>query len=100
MRPCATNTEDSSDAEAIGQMHKTLGFDADDRGATSIEYGLIARALSIGIIWGLSSLSDSFDDSMNDISGALEKRVAGSASNGHKGADPSIFKSTNVFLKR
>jgi Flp pilus assembly pilin Flp len=84
----------------LGRCIRHSGFGADDRGATSIEYGLIAGALSIGIIWGLSSLSDRFDDSMTDVSGALEKRVAGSGSNGHKGADPSIFKSTNVFVKR
>lgn len=47
-------------------------FLADERGATAIEYGLIAALLAIGMIAGLSAMGDSVDDKFADLSDNLD----------------------------
>lgn len=43
------------------------GFLADDDGATSIEYGVIAAIMGLGIVLSLQGVADGFNGVMNDV---------------------------------
>jgi pilus assembly protein Flp/PilA len=45
-----------------------LKFYTSKRGATAIEYGLIAGLVSIGIVAGLSVIGDSLTNTFNEVS--------------------------------
>ena len=47
-------------------------FCTDDRGATAIEYGLIASLIFLAIIAAVNLLSDEMTDMYNTISNAIE----------------------------
>lgn len=46
----------------------------DDRGATAIEYGLIAALIAVFMIAGLTAMGDSLNDKFADISATLDAR--------------------------
>jgi Flp pilus assembly pilin Flp len=62
-------------------------FRDDQRGGTSIEYGLIVAALSVGIIWSFSSISSMIDDTLGSASLSLSERAAGGGG-GQSGGKP------------
>ncbi len=49
---------------------------SDDKGATAIEYGLIAALIAVGIIVGAGALGTSLDDIFNDIGQRLDDEGA------------------------
>jgi pilus assembly protein Flp/PilA len=53
-------------------------FARDERGATSIEYGLIALLVAVGMLAGLRALGQSNESSWNDTSNKI-----GTAMNGN-----------------
>jgi Flp pilus assembly pilin Flp len=55
-------------------MTKTLlKFWACDRGATSIEYALIASIVSIGIIASLNAIAPLMQDNYNEVDSAFQQ---------------------------
>ena len=44
---------------------------SDDKGATAIEYGLIAALIAVGIIAGATLLGGNLDDIFNDIAALI-----------------------------
>ncbi len=57
-------------------------FDRDERGAVSIEYGLLVAALSVGIIWSFSSISGAIEDTLSTASLSLSERAGGNSGGG------------------
>jgi len=58
--------------EAIGQSrHKVLNFLNNDRGATAIEYALIATLICVAIMGALTLFADSMGNMFNDVSNAI-----------------------------
>ena len=49
-----------------------LGFLKDDRGATAIEYGLIAAGIAVAIIAVVQGLGTSLNTTFSSVSGALK----------------------------
>lgn len=47
-------------------------FRKDEKGATAIEYGLIAALISVVIIAALNVLGDSLNDTFASVSGAVD----------------------------
>lgn len=47
-------------------------FRKDEKGATAIEYGLIAALISVVIITALNTLGDSLDETFENVSTAVE----------------------------
>jgi len=52
-------------------------FARDDRGATAIEYGLIAAIIGLGIIAGATVVTGSLNDTFTGISDAFDTILAG-----------------------
>jgi pilus assembly protein Flp/PilA len=52
-------------------------FARDERGATSIEYGLIAVLIAVGMLAGLRALGQSNESSWNDSSSKLVNAMQG-----------------------
>ena len=52
-------------------MRFLKSFLADTKGATAIEYGLMAALVAVGLIVGLSALGDSLDNTFQMLSESL-----------------------------
>jgi pilus assembly protein Flp/PilA len=52
-------------------MRFLKSFLADTKGATAIEYGLMAALVAVGLIVGLSALGDSLDNTFQMLSERL-----------------------------
>ncbi len=52
-------------------MHTIKKFLSDDRGATAIEYGLIASLIGVAIIAGVRSLGTKLSGTFSKVSGNL-----------------------------
>jgi pilus assembly protein Flp/PilA len=52
-------------------------FARDERGATSIEYGMIALLVAVGMLVGLRALGQSNESSWNDSSSKLVNAMQG-----------------------
>ncbi len=52
-------------------MRLLKSFLADAKGATAIEYGLIAALIAVGLLTGLSALSGSLDNTFRMLSESL-----------------------------
>lgn len=52
-------------------MQFLKSFLADTKGATAIEYGLMAALVAVGLIVGLSALGDSLDNTFQMLSESL-----------------------------
>ncbi|MXO02755.1 Flp family type IVb pilin [Shinella zoogloeoides] len=52
-------------------MRFLKSFLADAKGATAIEYGLMAALVAVGLIVGLSALGDSLDNTFQMLSESL-----------------------------
>jgi pilus assembly protein Flp/PilA len=52
-------------------MRLLKSFLADTRGATAIEYGLMAALIAVGLIAGLSALGGSLDNTFQTLSESL-----------------------------
>ncbi|MEP7031826.1 MAG: Flp family type IVb pilin [Pseudolabrys sp.] len=53
-------------------MTRLLAFFKDEKGATAIEYGLIAAGISVAIIVAVNSLGTSLNSTFNDVSTQLK----------------------------
>ena len=53
-------------------MTRLISLIRDEKGATAIEYGLIAAIVGVGIITGLGYLKDGLEGVFEDIKGHLE----------------------------
>jgi pilus assembly protein Flp/PilA len=51
---------------------KILAFTRDDRGATAIEYGLIAALIAVVIITGVTAVGTSLSTTFTTVSGSLK----------------------------
>lgn len=52
-------------------------FRKDDRGATAIEYGLIAALIAVAAIAGMNNFADGLSGMWNYVSGTMENQTAG-----------------------
>jgi pilus assembly protein Flp/PilA len=59
----------------IHRLARCLG--RDERGATSIEYGMIALLVAVGMLVGLRALGQSNESSWNDSSSKLVNAMQG-----------------------
>ncbi len=53
-------------------MTRLLAFFKDEKGATAIEYGLIAAGISVAIIVAVNSLGTSLNSTFTDVSTQLK----------------------------
>ena len=54
-------------------MHSLLQFLRDNKGATAIEYGLIAALIAVAAIGAMTSLGSNLKTTFNKVSGNLNK---------------------------
>ena len=52
-------------------MRRLRAFVADARGATAVEYGLLAALISAALIGGLTTFGNSLQDTFNTVSNNL-----------------------------
>ena len=52
-------------------------FHRDDRGATAIEYGLIAAVIAVGIILAMTAFGSSLSSMFNDVASRSANAMAG-----------------------
>jgi pilus assembly protein Flp/PilA len=66
-------TQDRSDNDGVQNMNGFLRFLKDESGATAIEYGLIAAAISIVMIAFLPTISDNLNLVWSKVGSGLAK---------------------------
>ncbi len=57
-------------------MQKIRKIFADNKGATAIEYGLIAALIAVAAIAAMQGLGDSLETTFNNVSGTLNDSVS------------------------
>ena len=62
---------------------------ADKKGATAIEYGLIAALIAVAAITAMSSLGTNLSGTFNTVSSKLTTQSAGGSSGGTSGGSTS-----------
>lgn len=60
-----------SDAEEGAPMKMIQRFIRDERGATAVEYGLIAGLVAVAVIAALTALGDSLNALFSDVSSTV-----------------------------
>jgi pilus assembly protein Flp/PilA len=55
-------------------MSKIIGFIRDERGATAIEYGLIAAGIAVAIMVTVFALGDDLDSLFSDVQTQVASR--------------------------